>query len=258
MHHPRKRETDGDCGAPKRNSAAPQPRSRVLTWRGALLLRVLLYGVLLPLAVLAIVPNGFDVLAMIAQGRIGFEELWPFERTPRAPAITEPAPPPAFHVVALGDGKFKLADSHWSGHLDAPEIAGKLAQEAARWCAMSDGVPKVTQSSQFNSHGYNDADLEFWCEGRVDAGDQAQLDELESQLVRLRERIGFAIERLDVSQREAQRTSLGELGLGFDAARRASRQARIAATRALLTQHEALLNAVIAMEGAAADSTAPD
>lgn len=132
----------------------------------ALILRVLIYLVLIPLAVIVIVPNGFDTMGLIVRGQITLTDVAPwlvdaFKKPPARPAVT--VPDDIAEVEDLGDGNYALAVHNWSSKLSGARLQGQLTDIAKRFCAQSNGTPDISHSSNYNSHGYNDADLKFRC-----------------------------------------------------------------------------------------------
>lgn len=132
----------------------------------SLLLRVLIYLVVVPLAVFTIVPNSFDTFGLIVRGQITLADVAPrlvdaFKKPPARPAVT--VPDDIADVEDLGDGNYALAVHNWSSKLSGAGLQQQLTDIAKRFCAQSKGTPDISHSSNYNSHGYNDADLKFRC-----------------------------------------------------------------------------------------------
>lgn len=128
-----------------------------------LLLRLLVYCVVIPLALLALVPGSFDIVHLIGTGDIPLRELLgsPGE-VKRAPPRAKP-PADAF-VQDLGHGRYRLAKWSLSDVPNSMALSRQLNAQARRLCAAQMGQPRVTQGGEYSSKGLNEADIEFHCE----------------------------------------------------------------------------------------------
>jgi hypothetical protein len=138
----------------------------------SLLGRFLIYLVVIPLALVALVPNSFDTLHLMASGQITLDDVapWAARWFRKAPAVA-PLVDDRFDVAVedLGDGNYSLAHSEWGGVRSGTQMRWRLNELAARFCADRQATPHVAQSGFFNSKGYNEADLKFRCESGLPA-----------------------------------------------------------------------------------------
>ncbi|MBS0570336.1 MAG: hypothetical protein JSS28_07000 [Proteobacteria bacterium] len=216
----------------------------------ALLGRILIYLVVIPLALIAIVPNSLDTLHLLRTGDITLEDVVPsvarlFRKTPEAPRVDAPF---AAEVEDLGGGQFKLAYSASNDKISGTAMYWRLRELAENHCAKQLGVPNITNASQYNSHYYNDASLKFECYGTVDTNHLEELQQLENRLLALRVQVGDAMEKLDDAQRAAIRRKFAELGARDLAIRKLGGQERLRQTSVMIDRHAALLQEVMALK----------
>jgi hypothetical protein len=220
-------------------------------------LRVSIYLVLIPLAVIAIVPNGFDTLQLLAQGEITFADIAPgvaravgkLTKTSRLARSDQQAVVP---LTDLGNGAYSLSTSAWGGNDRGAQMQARLHDQAARFCATRQAAPHVTQSSHFDSTGYNDADLTFWCEGTVAAHQADEWARLDAELVATRGRLVAAIDALDEPLREPNRDKLQTLGRQNMDMLKLSGEAKMQRMREMIALHQALLREIARLKTDAA------
>jgi len=219
----------------------------------ALLLRVSIYLVLVPLAIIVIVPNGFDTLALVAKGEITFGDIAPgivrvYENLTKKREVAAPAKPADLPMTDLGNGSYKLSDSEWGGKPKGTQMEWKLRAQAERFCAARQGKLHVTNSSNYNSQGYSDADLEFWCEGTVAADQAGELARLDAELIATRDRVAEIIATLDEPQRKSNRDKLNALGRQNMDMLKLSGEAKMQRMREMIALHQALLGEVFELK----------
>ena len=215
----------------------------------ALLLRVLIYLVLVPLAVVVIVPNGFDTLGLVAKGEITFGDIAPgvvraYAKLTKKHEVAVSAKDTDLPMTDLGNGSYKLSDSEWGGKPKGTQMEWKLRAQAERFCAARQGKLRVTNSGNYNSQGYSDADLEFWCEGTVAANQAGELARLHAELIATRDRVGAVIATLDEPQRKSNYDKLNALGRQNMEMLKLGGDARMQRLREMIAAHESLLREV--------------